>query len=168
MPDDLSRQAAALAQELFRTRRRVVFAESCTGGLIAAALARTPGIAEHLCGSAVTYREATKTQWLGVPAREMARHTAVSEQVARRMALGVLANTPEADYSAAVTGHLGPNAPESQDGLVFVAVAHRLGKRTSVLRVERVQLVQRTRLRRQREAAALVLSVLRGAIVEQE
>ena len=43
---------------------RVAFAESCTAGLVAASLARTPGISQWLCGSAVVYRDATKAAWL--------------------------------------------------------------------------------------------------------
>lgn len=114
-----------IADRLRQMQVRIVFAESCTAGLVSATLAREPGISEFHCGSAVVYRVETKRQWLGVPAALLDEFGAVSDPVARAMALGVLQRTPEADCSAAITGHLGPNSPADQDGLVFVAWARR-------------------------------------------
>lgn len=146
--------------------RRVVFAESCTAGLVAATLARRPGISEHLCGSAVTYRQATKSNWLGVSAATLERHTAVSEAVTAEMAWGVLANTPEADVAAAVTGHLGPGAPPEQDGLIFVGLAVRDPSPAGIrgLSVCAYRLLATTRLARQQEAVACVLRRLVGEL----
>jgi len=110
---------------LIQFRLKIVFAESCTAGLISATLARTPGASNFHCGSAVVYRLDTKTHWLSVPASMLIDPGAVSEPVAASMAEGALAHTPEADLAVSITGHLGPNAPESQDGLVFVAIALR-------------------------------------------
>ncbi len=84
------RLAKAVARQLAKLRVRIVFAESCTAGLVSATLARVPGISEWHCGSAVVYRERTKEAWLDVPRAEIDRFTAVSEAVARRMAVGVL------------------------------------------------------------------------------
>ena len=130
----MSQPLAALIQEvatrLQESNRRVVFAESCTGGLVSASLARVPGISEFHCGSAVVYRLDTKTQWLGVPEALLLDPGPVSEVVAREMALGVLARTPEADFAASITGHLGPNAPDAQDGLVFIGIARRSAEPT--------------------------------------
>jgi len=65
---DLSRAAAVgLAKRLADRQRKIVLAESCTAGLAAALLGECPGISAWFCGSAVTYREATKIQWLDVP-----------------------------------------------------------------------------------------------------
>ena len=114
-----------LAELLERSTTRVVFAESCTGGLVSASLARVPGISEFHCGSAVVYRLDTKTRWLGVSDEMLCDVGAVSAPVAQAMAVGVLERTPEAELSAAITGHLGPNAPADQDGLVFIALARR-------------------------------------------
>lgn len=159
---DIQVRCARLADFLAATKRRVVLAESCTAGLVSAWLAQVPGISGYLCGSAVTYREATKTSWLGVPTAVIAQHTAVSETVARLMARGVLANTPEADIAAAVTGHLGPNAPTEQDGLVYVAVVVRLPGSENVVttRTSDFRLASDDRLTRQREAASRVLDCL--------
>ena len=153
-----------LARTLADRQLRVVFAESCTAGLAAATLASVPGISAYLCGSAVTYRERTKQDWLGVSAENLARYTAVSEPVARQMAVGVLENTVEADISVAITGHLGPDAPVEQDGVVYVAVAQRQQQTVRVIVVERVVLATSTRGERQREAAAVLFSHLQSCI----
>ena len=159
---EIQMRCARIAELLIAGKRRVVFAESCTAGLVSASLARVPGISGYLCGSAVTYREATKIGWLGVPTAVVEQHTAVSEAVTRLMTSGVLANTPEADVAAAVTGHLGPNAPPEQDGLVHVAVAVRSpdGKDVVTAREAEYRLASEGRLSRQREAAGRVLECL--------
>ncbi len=136
-----------------------MFAESCTGGLISAQLAKIPGVSDWLCGSAVTYRCDTKIQWLGVSAGAIASHTAVSEPVASQMAEGVLARTPEASLAASITGHFGPDAPEGFDGVVFVGIAARSGEGATV-KVRRHQLNHQERVDRQTEAAELVLRLV--------
>lgn len=156
--DELSRR---LATKLETQHCRVVFAESCTGGLVSASLAQIPGISNWLCGSAVTYREATKSQWLSITPKDLASYTAVSEQIARKMAIGVLTVTDEADLAASVTGYLGPAAPEGSDGLVFVGLCRRQKDNQSLsVRVIRHQLSQPGRTARQREAACFVLQAV--------
>jgi PncC family amidohydrolase len=156
------------AEALLRTLRsrglRVVFAESCTGGLVSATMARIPGVSEWLCGSAVTYREQTKEQWLSLDPDEIRRHTAVSEPVAKAMALHVLERTPEAAVSASVTGHLGPDAPAESDGVVWIAVAWRLQDQL-LHKTRRGELKCGERAARQREASEWVLR-LTAEIVE--
>ena len=125
MPQPHAALVGEIAALLRQTRRRIVFAESCTGGLVAASLARVPGISDFLCGSAVVYRLNTKMTWLGVSEASLNDPGPVSDVVAREMILGVLACTPEADCAASITGHLGPLAPDDQDGLVFIGVACR-------------------------------------------
>ena len=125
MKQPLVEQIQEVASLLMLLKVKIVFAESCTGGLISASLARVPGVSDVHCGSAVVYRLETKTKWLGVPASMLIQSGPVSEPVAEAMAIGVLEHTPEAEIAASITGHLGPNAPESQDGLVFVGVAIR-------------------------------------------
>jgi PncC family amidohydrolase len=125
MVDPVFAAAQTLADVLRQNRRKVVFAESCTGGLVSATLARIPGVSEWHCGSAVVYRLNTKHQWLGVPEALLDDPGPVSREVAEAMATGVLSRTPEADIAAAVTGHLGPHAPTEQDGLIWIAIALR-------------------------------------------
>ncbi len=176
MQPDLRKLAGQLAACLGAHACRVVFAESCTGGLVSAALAQIPGISEFHCGSAVVYRLDTKIRWLKVPGEVLIDPGPVSEIVARKMAIGVLVQTPEADWSAAITGHLGPHAPEREDGLVFISVCqrdatlpdgcrssihpHRLGEPIPTGMTADDPL----RERRQVRAAELVLQTLHGAI----
>ena len=157
--------AKRVAQRLKYCQTRVVFAESCTAGLLAASLARVPGISEYLCGSAVTYRNDTKHRWIGVPRQLLISPGPVSEVVAQRMVQGVLKSTPEADLGAAVTGHLGPAAPPNQDGLVFIAIAHKSAvDHVTEIPVQRLKLQSRTRYARQREAAERVFDRLLVAL----
>lgn len=156
--------ARQVARTLAERKLRVVFAESCTAGLVSASLSRIPGISQWHCGSAVTYRDDSKLQWLKVHASDIVRETAVSETVARQMARGVLKNTPEAHLSASVTGHLGPDAPADLDGVIYVAIARRRGPRMSVVREARLKLSSSTRYQRQREAVAHVFRCLLDSI----
>lgn len=137
MDDALSSAGKLLSDSLSSHRRRVVFAESCTAGLVSATLARIPGVSEWHCGSAVTYRNASKHLWLGVPVEllEPPGPGPVSEPVAIAMAEGVLARTPEAEVSASVTGHLGPGAEPELDGVVWIAVALRDSRDPQTLEV---------------------------------
>jgi PncC family amidohydrolase len=118
----ITRRVAALLKS---GDHKVVFAESCTGGLVSGALTRVPGISEHHCGGVVVYRNATKTRYLDIPQRLLDDPGPVSSPVAELMAVRVLDKTPEATIAVSVTGHLGPNAPPTLDGLVFVGIATR-------------------------------------------
>lgn len=160
----LPAEARRLARLLRKLDQKVVFAESCTGGLVAATLATVPGISEFLCGSAVTYRNETKHQWLQVSNDKLTRPGPVSAIVAREMAEGVLLMTREANWSASVTGHLGPHAPKRLDGLVYIGIACRTASGVVRTTASRMVLNSVTRTSRQREAASLVLQQLSVAI----
>lgn len=153
---DLSDHAGALVERLAATEQRLVLAESCTGGLIAATLTTIPGVSAWLAGSLVVYQEQSKQKWLGVAEESLQEHTAVSAPVAHQMVTGALSATPHADVAAAVTGHLGPGAPPEQDGLVFIGV----GRREQPPKIRGVQLEKTKRIARQREAAIAVVREL--------
>ncbi len=173
----------ALAREILplleQTQRRIVCAESCTAGLVSAVLAGIPGASQWLCGSAVVYRNETKTAWLGV-SRELLDDPDrgdVCEETALRMAEGVLAATPEASVSVSVTGHLGPGAPEGLDGVIYIGWAERArpGASPRVARCQRVQLLTPgplncddipRRVSRQADAAQRVLQVIQETLWE--
>lgn len=127
MDDPAFAAAQLVADRLQPLCLRLVLAESCTGGLAAATMARIPGTTEWFCGSAVVYRLDTKHQWLGVPHAlfQPPGPGVVSREVAEAMVRGVLERTPEAHVAGAITGHLGPNAPQDQDGLIWMAAAVR-------------------------------------------
>lgn len=149
--------AAILAR---RSTERIVFAESCTSGLVAALLGQVPGISDWLCGSAVTYRQTLKISWLGVTPNTIDRHTAESQETTNEMAIGVLKKTEEATCSAAVTGHLGPDAPSAVDGNLFVTIARRNVRRLEIVTATSLKLTSKHRIDRQYEAAKTVLDLL--------
>ena len=140
---------------------KIVFAESCTAGLVAATMGRIPGVSDYLCGSAVTYRGETKMAWLGIDASDLAKHTAVSQCVTEAMAENVLQRTPEASLAVAVTGHFGPDAPAELDGVVFISVAERTAP---VTQTQRRTLTSTDRGERQTEAVQAVLLAALEAI----
>ena len=156
---NLSEKARSLVDSLARHQQKIVLAESCTGGMVSAELAKVSGVSQWHCGSAVTYRNETKMRWLGVDEQTLAQHTAVSLPVAEQMAAGVLAKTPEADIAAAITGHFGPQAPDGFDGVTFIGLAWRQGKAISV-RAEQFSLRTASRLQRQAEAVGAVLDAI--------
>ncbi len=106
---------------------RLVLAESCTAGLVAAELGQIPGISEFLCGSMVVYRTPTKAAWLGISAEDLADPAIgpVSATVTMALAEAILVKTPEATISAAITGHLGPGSPLKMEGQLFFAFRRR-------------------------------------------
>ena len=111
-------------------RRRIVVgvAESCTGGGLAAAITRLSGSAKWFDRGFVTYSNDAKRELLGVSARSLEQHGAVSEEVAREMARGVLKRSP-ADVAVSITGIAGPTGGSRSKpvGLVWFAWATRNG-----------------------------------------
>ena len=158
--------AQVVAQFLANRAQRLVLAESCTAGQIAATLGNVPGISDHFCGSAVVYRERTKEQWLGVEAEQLRLHTPVSREVTQMLARNVLQHTDEATLSLAITGYLGPDAPDGQDGELHLAICARQAgtvlEKTAV--THRLQSANRSG--RQAEAVRLALERLRDHLQE--
>jgi nicotinamide-nucleotide amidase len=112
---------------LYRAKRlRVATAESCTGGMIAAALTDIGGSSDVFERGFVTYSNEAKTELIGVPADLIAKFGAVSEQVAREMAAGALRHS-HADVAVAVTGIAGPGggSAEKPVGLVYLGISRR-------------------------------------------
>ena len=127
MNSEAIREAEKLRDVLCALNGRIVLAESCTAGRIAATLGSLPGISKWMCGSFVVYRNDSKTRWLGIPSGILDDPDVgpVSEQVTGLLALAALEATPEAEVSLAVTGEIGPGAPVGSDGLCYWAVARR-------------------------------------------
>jgi nicotinamide-nucleotide amidase len=137
-------EAASLLDACRARGIRLATAESCTGGLIAAALTAIAGASDVLERGFVTYSNAAKTELLGVPAELLASDGAVSEPVAQHMAEGALRRS-HADIVVSVTGVAGPGGGSASKpvGLVCfglaqhgkpVASEHRVfsGDRTAV------------------------------------
>lgn len=105
---------------------RITTAESCTGGMIAAAITNIPGSSAIFDCGYVTYADSAKTEMLGVPVAMLAQHGAVSEPVARAMAEGAL-HAAQADIAIATTGIAGPDGGSNEKpvGLVWFGRAQR-------------------------------------------
>ncbi|WP_208349178.1 CinA family protein [Pseudaestuariivita rosea] len=107
----------------------IATAESCTGGMIAAALTEVPGSSDVFDCGFVTYSNAAKQTMLGVQAQTLDQHGAVSEEVAREMAEGALAHST-ATLAVSVTGIAGPGGSEFKpEGRVCFGLA-RAGQQT--------------------------------------
>ena len=125
-PDELSVSAIRLLEACKARDATLAVAESCTGGLIAAALTSIAGSSAVLERGFVTYSNAAKTGMLGVPAPLIDTHGAVSAEVAEAMAEGALAHS-KASLAASVTGIAGPDGavPGKPVGTVFIAAAKK-------------------------------------------
>ncbi|WP_099867750.1 CinA family protein [Pararhizobium haloflavum] len=123
----------ALAEDVVKRarERKVVLAtaESCTGGMIAAAITDIAGASDIFDRGFVTYSNDAKKQMLDVKSETLGRHGAVSSQTAQEMAFGALSNS-SADIAVSVTGIAGPGggSPEKPVGLVYLAVSELDGK----------------------------------------
>ncbi len=126
---ELFEAAAEVLSLCGRHRFMLVTAESCTGGMIAAAITATSGSSLVFERGYVTYSNRAKIDDIGVPAELIEKHGAVSEEVARAMAEGAI-KAADVDIGLAVTGIAGPTGgtPQKPVGLVHIAVAHRDGK----------------------------------------
>ena len=114
---------------------KLATAESCTGGWVAQAVTAVGGSSEWFERGFVTYSDAAKQEMLGVSARTLAAHGAVSEQTAREMAAGALARS-RAQVALAITGIAGPSggSPEKPVGMVCFAWAAQAGVLSSETR----------------------------------
>jgi nicotinamide-nucleotide amidase len=159
---DFDAEVSLLGDTLRSRGLMLATAESCTGGMIAAACTAIAGSSDWFERGFVTYSNEAKTEMLGVDAALIAAHGAVSAEVARAMAEGALAHS-HADLSVAVTGVAGPGggSRDKPVGTVWLALARKgraaqaellrlSGDRTAV----RAQTVAHALQRLQAEAAA--------------
>ena len=156
-------EVSALGDALRRRGWRLASAESCTGGLIAAACTAVAGSSDWFERGYVSYSNAAKTQMLGVDAALIAAHGAVSEAVARAMAQGAVEGAG-VELGVAVTGIAGPGGatPGKPVGTVWLALAVR-GAAGLQLQAERLQLQgDRTAVREQ--TLRMALQRLRAAV----
>jgi nicotinamide-nucleotide amidase len=135
---------------------RIVTAESCTGGLVAATLTEIAGSSDVFERGFVTYSNDAKQMMLGVPAALLEQFGAVSRQTAEAMASGALANSP-ADLAVAITGIAGPGGAteEKPVGLVHFAACRRGG--SPVHRERRFGDIGRSQIRSASVGEALTL-----------
>lgn len=119
--DDITLEKA-LADLLMAQDMTISCAESCTGGLLSAALVNVPGISELFKSGLITYSNKAKRKLLGVKKSTLQKYGAVSRQTAEEMVKGLLADS-KTDVGIAVTGIAGPDGgtKEKPVGLVYIS-----------------------------------------------
>ena len=114
---------------------KIVSAESCTAGLLAACLTEMPGSSAFFEQGYITYSNRSKISVLGVDKKILEKHGAVSEEVAKQMAKGAL-NKSRGTIAISITGIAGPGGSDYKpEGLVCFAIAQKNGK----IRVETME-----------------------------
>ncbi len=157
-------EARSLLEVLELRGLRFALAESCTGGLVSAAVTAVPGASRCFWGGVVSYANEAKETILRVPGETLREHGAVSPQTVRAMAREAL-RISGADLAAAVSGIAGPGGgtPEKPVGTVWIGLASGNG----AAREELLSLAgDRSQIREQ--AAARVLIALRRFAEEQK
>jgi len=133
LPPELIAAATRVVEAYRAANRRIALAESCTGGLVAAALTEIPGSSDVLEASIVTYSNEAKAALLRVSTDVLETFGAVSVAVAWSMARGALEKTG-ADTAVAITGVAGPGGGSEKKpvGTVVFARADRGGEATDI------------------------------------
>ncbi|OEG71871.1 hypothetical protein ATZ36_12195, partial [Candidatus Endomicrobiellum trichonymphae] len=117
--------ASVAGQLLLENKKTVSFAESCTGGNIAAAITDIPGSSLYFRSSVVTYSNESKMKLLGLKEETLTNFGAVSKETAKEMAEGVL-KLSDSDYAFSVTGIAGPGGTKEKPvGLVYIGSADK-------------------------------------------
>jgi nicotinamide-nucleotide amidase len=121
---ELFPESARAGEVLVARGWQVAVGESCTGGLLGAALTAVPGSSRYMLGGVIAYDNEVKTLMLGVSPRLLARTGAVSEEVAEALALGARERLG-AEVGLGITGVSGPGTGEGGKpaGLAFVAIS---------------------------------------------
>lgn len=128
METDIDIAARLVVQLLRAEKMHVSTAESCTGGMLSAAVTSVSGSSEVFDLGMCTYACSAKKEMLGVSAESLEKYGAVSEQVATEMAQGIM-RVSKSDIAVSVTGLAGPTGAESGKpvGTVFIGIASRRG-----------------------------------------
>lgn len=156
--------AETLVKLLSERSETVGTAESCTGGLVGAAITDVPGSSKVFLGGVISYSNDVKRSELDVPEELLLVHGAVSKEVALVMAESARKKFGST-YALAVTGVAGPDGGTDTKsvGLVYIALAHQ-GHETAV---RRFQFLENRRINRERSVAA-ALEMLRRRMMQQE
>lgn len=159
---DLTALATKVGAHLRDTERRLVTAESCTGGWIGKTITDIPRSSDWYLGGVVVYSNTLKQSLLGVRTSTLTAHGAVSEEVAREMAIGAL-ETLGGQIAISVTGVAGPDGgqPGKPVGTVWFGWAWRTSDHEIETRAVREQFSGDREAVRRRSVARALLEVLR-------
>lgn len=165
LAEQIEERAQALGQELEKRHWKVTTAESCTGGAIAAAITAVAGASNWFDGAVVSYANRIKRNLLSVSREDLEELGAVSEEVVRQMASGVL-GLMDANIAIAVSGIAGPDGgtDEKPVGTVWIALAHSEGQEPVDIDARRFQFEgDRARVQGQTvvEALGMMLELVR-------
>lgn len=117
--------ATTVINQLRKFAKTLAVAESLTGGGLGATITEVAGSSEVFLGGITTYSDLSKTKLLEVPKRLITKHTAVSEEVAKAMAMGAR-NLFKSDYAISTTGVAGPGKAYGKSaGTVWLAIASK-------------------------------------------
>lgn len=157
LPDEIAALAQTVVEANAAAGRKIVVAESCTGGLVAAALTEIAGSSAVFDRGFVTYSNEAKQQSLGVPSDLIETFGAVSIACVWAMAQGALRNS-EADVAVAISGIAGPGggSPQKPVGTVVFARAVR-GETEPEAEMRHLDGETRAEIRRQATLVALEL-----------
>ena len=136
MDDALNKLAAEVGLRLKKRRWMLAAAESCTGGWVAAVMTAIAGSSEWFERGFVTYSNEAKHEMLGVPADLIERCGAVSEEVARAMAVGALRHS-RAQIALSITGVAGPGGGSDDKPVGLVCFGWAVGNLTQVVETKR-------------------------------
>lgn len=116
----------ALQNWFVKNKKKLAFAESCTGGLLAARITTIAGSSQYFLGSFVVYSDEMKEQILGVSRQTLQTYGAVSPETVKEMLAGVFKRS-SADFAIAVSGIAGPTggSEEKPVGTIFAAIGER-------------------------------------------
>ncbi|TEA74851.1 CinA family protein [Allopusillimonas soli] len=155
--DNNAELAAALGKLLEQSGWMLACAESCTGGLLAAAMTETPGSSAWFDRGFVTYSNAAKVEHLRVSEDTLEHFGAVSEETAMEMASGALAASSRAQLAVSTTGIAGPDGatPGKPVGMVCFGFAHRTSGGVSTRAMTRIFEGDRAAIRRAAVAFAI-------------
>ena len=127
LPPEVQDRADSVLDLAHQKGLKLATAESCTGGLLAALLTDVEGRSHVFERGFVVYSEDAKCDLLGIARDEVESCGAVSEEIARAMALGAVRRS-RADIAVAITGFAGPAGSSDEEGLVHFACAQRIGE----------------------------------------
>ena len=154
--DDLS---STLIKELIKRKESLVFAESCTGGLLSSSITSIPGSSQVFKGSIISYSNNLKQSLLNVPENLIKKFGAVSEEVAETMAINAKEKL-NSDWCIAISGIAGPSGgnKEKPVGLVYISIA---GPNGHITNIKKIFSSTRNRIEIQRLSVNVCLNSLR-------
>ncbi len=151
--------SSVLIKELIKRKESLVFAESCSGGLLSSTITSIPGSSQVFKGSIISYSNNLKQSLLNVPESLIKKFGAVSEEVAETMAINVKEKL-NSDWSIAISGIAGPSGgnKEKPVGLVYISIA---GPNGHITNIKKIFSSTRNRIEIQRLSVNVCLNSLR-------